>query len=380
MGRSNVALLALVLGCAATARNARLDDRAERRVTLHYANGAGFELEHRDAFARIFDPTRPSQVTDGTLSGQVCGAGVQLDAQWFSGTLTLTGFGDIQWRRYPRNSGPATLTLGISEVAPGRRKISGQFGGHIYPDRSSPIVDLDVSAERLEGQVESRHFSLTAEGDSLVGRVRDPDGGDKPGTPFAIYGRNVLATMAPADEAYALLALLSCSGLVVTLDDKDIPGFALTKLPRPTPVAEADEVDVVDGGTEAEAEPEPPADVRRTIDPANAAAAAKVLSEYNGRSATVYLPKNPTDEMKALADSVAEIFKRAGLTVEQQTWLAGSCKRHRYDLALIAGQPATPLQLAVAVRLTVTKLQVYACQSANGDPERIGVLVLPPHR
>ena len=80
-----------------------------------------------------------------------------------------------------------------------------------------------------------------------------------------------------------------------------------------------------------------------------------------------------------MADSLVDILKRAGLGVERQTKTFHSCKRHQYDLALIAHQPATALELAIGVRLTLSKLRVFVCQSAQAD-EKIKLLVLPRYR
>ncbi|HEY2748757.1 MAG TPA: hypothetical protein VGL86_29255 [Polyangia bacterium] len=382
MLRCRFALLGLALSCATTSHDALPNDRVERS-TLHYTDGAAFDLQHQNAFPRMFGSLRPHEISDGSLTGHVCGVGVQLDARWLDETLTLSGFGDIQWQVSPHNEGPMSLTLGVHELAPGRREISGKFGGHVYPDAASPIVDLDVSADHLEGRVQDRRFSLTAHGDYLVGRVRQSDGASQTDTPFAIYGRSVLSTMAPADEGFALVALLACSGLTIDFEDAEVPGFALAKPERPQPILEVDkpgEEDVVDGGADAAADTGQVVAAARSIEPANVEATIKALRQYNGNATTVYLPKDPTEEMRALATSLVSIFRDAGFSVEQQEWKLNSCQRHKCDLAVIGGQPATPVQLDVGLRLMMTKLRVYVCQRASADADRFGVLVLPPHR
>jgi len=183
-----------------------------------------------------------------------------------------------------------------------------------------------------------------------------------------------LSAMAPADEGFALLALIACDGLVDYGDDQ-IRGFALTRLPprRKGAIAETDD-DAADDEAPART------DVKRVIEPTDAATTVEALSEYRNEPAIIYLPKRATDEMHALADSLGDIFRRAGFTVEQRSWRTSSCRRPEYDLALIGNQPATPAELAVGLRLTLTKLHTFVCQSANAEPDKLGVLVLPPHR
>jgi hypothetical protein len=378
MVRGRFVLVALLLSCAATSQTAMLSEGTPR-LTLHYSNGETFELQHQNAFPRVFDPLRPRDISDGKLTGRLCGVTVEYDARWFAGTLTLSGYGDIQWQGHAQSGGPTNLTLGVSEPVAGRRKISGQFGGHIHSDSSSPIVDLDVSTDHLEGRVGGRQFFLAAKGDYFVGQARERDGGMQP---FAIYGRSVLSTMPPADESLTLVALLACRGSVVEYDNDEVRGFALTKLERPKgAIPENDAIESVDGGIDAGgAELQPPIESKRTIDAASAEATIKALSEYKNQSAIVYLPKNPTEEMSAIAAALVGILRRAGLNVEEQRWRVQSCMPRKYDLAVIASQPATPLQMAVGLRLTLTKFPVYVCQSANADAEKLEVLVLPPHR
>ena len=214
MGRARLALLVLAVSCAETSRDTIPNDIMPRSV-FHYTNGDTFELEHQKAMTRVFAPSRPSKIDDGTVAGRVCGADVFFDVQWFGDTVTFTGQGNIPWQSYPHDAGPMLFTLGISEVAPGRRMISGQFGKHVFSDSTSPIVDLDVSADHLEGSVDGRHDSLAARGDYLVGRMRQDDDVHQPvDAPFAIYGRDILSSIAPADEGLALTALLACDGLV----------------------------------------------------------------------------------------------------------------------------------------------------------------------
>ena len=375
MGRRPFVLILLACSCAAPSQSVVVGERAPL-PPLHYSNGDTFALEHRGGFAGVLDPARPRDVSDGTLTGLLCGAPVEYDARWYDQTLSFSGYGDIPWPGRPRLGGPTGLLLGVSEPAPGRRLISGQFGGHVYADRTSPVVELDVSADRLGGRVDKQQFSLAAKGDWLVGHVRDDGGAD---APFVIYGRSVLATMPPADESLTLVALLACSDSRVQYDYDDVRGFALEKLELPKgsiPEQDANESGEADEAVVAE----PPDESRRSIDPVIAATTVHALADYKGRAVVVYLRKSASAEMRAIAGALADILRRAGLNVEQGVWRARSCEPPKYDLSVIANRPATPLEMAVAVRLTLTKLAVYVCQSANAAADKLGVLVLPPHR
>jgi hypothetical protein len=379
MNHARWLLLVLAAGCATTSQQTPPVHEVQR-LTLQYSNGENFDLQHVNAAARVFDPLRPHDISDGVLSGQLCGTPMQYDARWSGGTLTIAGSGDIRWDGRDRPMAETTLILGISEPAPGRRRIAGAFGGHVLPEPSSPIVDLDVSADELQGRIGSAQFALVAKGDYLVGDARD--GSARPGVPFAIYGRNVLPTMAPADEGLALVGMLTCNSSVVEYEKQEIRGFALVRLDRKGTIPEIDTTAPVAAADDDDDEVEPPpwAGIKRTIAPANAAETVNALREYKDRPVVVYLPRHPTDEMRGVAASLVDILTRTGMTVDQQSWTVHSCRPPAYDLSLIASHPPTPLEMAVGVRLTLTKLHVYVCQSANADADKIGVLVLPPHQ
>ena len=85
MGRARLALILLVVGCAETSRDTIPGDIMPRSV-FHYSNGETFELEHQKALTRVFDPSRPRIISDGTVTGRLCGAHVVFDVQWFGGT------------------------------------------------------------------------------------------------------------------------------------------------------------------------------------------------------------------------------------------------------------------------------------------------------
>jgi hypothetical protein len=394
-----------LIGCASS-QDVIIHGQRLPRLTLHYANGDTFELEHRNAFPRALDSSRPRNVDDGTIVGRVCGIDVRFDAQWFGDRLSLTGQGDVPGQTYAPGEGAMTLTLGVTELAPGsaRRRIAGELRGHVFNKHwASPIVELDVSPERVVGRVGMRQFNLAADGEWLAGRIEEH--GDVPQpleAPFVIYGREVLATMAPADEGLLLVTMLACNGPRITYRDALVRGFALAPPERPrveitrmvlAPAPDARDAgdggapnlnvadgNVVDGGAVDGAVV---AGGKRAIDPADAADLVTALAEYKEHAAVIELPPVADDDSVAVAASLADAFRRAGASVTEARGGDRGCTSRAHDLALVAHQPATPLELAVALRLSITKLRVYVCQSAarNGDDDaRLHVLVLPRPR
>lgn len=379
MARARWFAVAVMLGCATTSLQESPDLLATvPRQSFHYSNQGSFMLDHRDAFPRVLAASRPHDVSDGNLSGFFCGTGVELAARWSGSTLTLQGLGDIPWPNYPHSAGPMALTIGVHELAPGRIAIAGLFGGHVYTDSASPIVDLELGADGVHGRVGERRFSLTANGEYLVGQLHE----GVRNTPFAIYGRGVLATMPASDEVLAMLSLLACDDGEIFYGDAPTRGFALTQQEPPKGAIEEHDADAPTDDEAADDVAPPPDTIGRvrTIDPNDARATAKLLAEYPNQAVRVYLPIRATEEMNAMAASLVSLFRQAGWHVEQKTWRAHSCRLPKYDLSLIAQQPATPRELAIGVRLTLTKLHVYACQSANAIPDTLGILVLPPHQ
>jgi hypothetical protein len=191
------------------------------RPTVAYANGTTFHLEHRRAFPGVFDPARGRDVDDGRLRGRVCGVDVAFDAIWSGARLMLEGRGEVPWKQdFTHTEGLFRLDLEITELGPGHRHIVGR----------APPVDLDVSAERLVGRIGSAWFTLVADGGYLIGKVQRRSEVVAPvDEDFAIWGREALATMVPADEALLLVMMLTCDGSIA-LDGKKVRGFTLVPL------------------------------------------------------------------------------------------------------------------------------------------------------
>ena len=101
--------------------------------------------------------------------------------------------------------GGVRTTLVIDDYGGGHRRIHGTNDSFAtFP------IDIDVSPERLVAQIGTRKVELHAAGHYLVGRVTQHDN-HYVEAPFVIYGREMLRTMVPADEALVLLLMITCN-------------------------------------------------------------------------------------------------------------------------------------------------------------------------
>ena len=212
-----VVIVALVAGCG-TADYAVIGGRRVARPTVGYDNGQTFHLEHERAFPGVFDPARGRDIDDGRLRGRVCGIDVAFDAIWSGARLMLDGRGQVAWKQDV--TGLIRLNLEITELGPGHR--------HIVDHARE--IDIDVSPERLVAHIGLRRFELAADGGYLIGRYQRRGDVLLPvDEPFAIWGREALATMVPADEALLLVLMLTCDGSI-NLDGQKVRGFTLVRL------------------------------------------------------------------------------------------------------------------------------------------------------
>ncbi|MCU1277653.1 MAG: hypothetical protein JWM53_1199 [bacterium] len=214
-------------GCS-TPEWAVIGGKRVARPTVAYDNGQTFRLEHRRAFPGVFDPARGRDVDDGRLRGRVCGVDLAFDAMWYGARLMLEGRGEVPWKQdFTRTEGLFKLTFDITELGPGHRRIRGSMTG------GPSMIDLDVSPEALVGQIGLRRFTLAADGGYLIGRYERHGDVERPiDELFAIWGREALRTMVPADEALLLVMMLTCDG-TIELDGKKLRGFTLVRISQP---------------------------------------------------------------------------------------------------------------------------------------------------
>jgi hypothetical protein len=219
--RSGALLVAALLAGCGTPEYAVIGGKHVARPTVGYDNGQTFHVEHQRAFPGVFDPARGRDIDDGRVRGKVCGVEVAFDAAWYGGRLTLEGRGEVPWKQdFTHTEGLFKLDLDVTELGPGHRRIVG----HVPP------VDLDVSPERLVGHIGLRSFRLEADGGYLVGRYQRKGDVERPvDEMFAIWGREALATMVPADEALLLVMMLTCDG-TIRMDGMPVRGFTLVKI------------------------------------------------------------------------------------------------------------------------------------------------------
>lgn len=226
----HLALLSLVAACGPRSYVV-IDGKHVERPSVAYDNGTTFHLEHDRAYPGVFDPRRPQDVDDGTLVGRLCGVDLDFDASWYGARLVVQGRGDVPWLRdFSHTEGLFQLELAVTELAPGHRRIRGRAPGD---GLSAPaVIDIDVSGQGLTAEVGLRRFTLTADGEYLFGRMKLKTNVRVPiDAPYAIYGRQVLASMVPADQALVLVMMLSCDGPAIEHDGTLVRGFAMVPLP-----------------------------------------------------------------------------------------------------------------------------------------------------
>ncbi len=204
------ALVAIVLfaGCY-TPRYATVHGKHVERPSFGYTDGDLFAVEHHRAYPDVFSNDRPFYIDDGQLGGRACGLELQFFSEWYGKLITLYGRGRVPlpWQT-PDVRGGFRVTLAIDELGGGHRRIRGSNDTFmIFP------IDIDVSPERLVAQIGYRKVDLHAEGHYLVGSIVQHDTTFIE-APFVIYGREMLRTMAPADEALILLLMITCNGSI----------------------------------------------------------------------------------------------------------------------------------------------------------------------
>lgn len=220
----------LAAGCG-TPKYVTIDGKRVERPSVAYSSDF-FWLEHDRAFPRVFDPHRGLDVDDGTLHGRMCNVEVSFDASWYRARLHLDGRGaeaGLGTRTYGRTSDFA-LAFDVAEPAPGRRHITGKVPDNPFiPVNTS--LDLEVSPERLVGRIGTRWFDLHANGEYFVGHYERHGDVAKPfDVTYAIYGRQILASMVPADQALTLLMMMTCS-TTIDYDGKTVRGFSMVASP-----------------------------------------------------------------------------------------------------------------------------------------------------
>lgn len=229
MTRASCLCLLLAAGGCATPRYATVDGKRVERPSVGYGSDY-FRLEHERLFPGIFDPRRGLDVSDGTLDGQICGVEVHFDASWYRARLHLDGRGWIGPEAEWTGAAPGfRLDFEVTEEGSGRRHIWGRVP--VNNMLQSAELDLEVQPDRLVGRIGMRQFDLFADGEYLAGRYQRHGDVERPlDEKYAIYGRQILAGMVPADQALVLLMMMTCT-TTVDYHGKMVRGFSMVSLP-----------------------------------------------------------------------------------------------------------------------------------------------------
>jgi hypothetical protein len=183
----------------------------------------------------VFDPRRPRDIDDGSLEGRICGVDLHFDASWYGARLMVQGRGDVPWLKdFTRTEGDFRLDLEVKELGPSHHRIRGG----LPPSRGglSTELDIDVSPLKLVAHIGQREFELAADGEYLFGRYKRHGDVLVPlDVPYAIYGRQLLASMVPADQALLLTLMLTCNGPALEHDGTLVRGFSMVSLPPKSP-------------------------------------------------------------------------------------------------------------------------------------------------
>lgn len=204
-------------GCAHSQARAAHPTLARER--LGYTDHKLFALMHYDAYPAAIGPSVGVRDYGGRLTGRVCGADVNLQAQYRGRYLALTGF------VYPtkitgaiRDDAEFASRIEVRDqrerdgaVA---RRISGTVGGvardldeavHLgQPPRHG--IDLEISRDSLRGHVGLRDLDLHAHDDELDGTMTIA----AQKLPFRLRGWGAVWAMPAADQAAILPFVLTC--------------------------------------------------------------------------------------------------------------------------------------------------------------------------
>jgi hypothetical protein len=225
LGIAGLVVLALAGGCGSS-RYAMVHGRRVARPDFGYTDGDLFALEHHAAYPGQLGIDGKFYVDDGYLDGRACGLELQFASEWYGARMMLSGKGGppMPWLSRDQRGG-FRIWLMVHDDGGGHRRISGSTLSF-----APFVIDMDVSAERLVAQIDTRKIELVADGAFLVGRIRQPE--RKIDEPFAIYGRQMLRTMSPADEAIILLTMITCNSTTTLTDGRVVRGFSLVSVPK----------------------------------------------------------------------------------------------------------------------------------------------------
>ncbi len=189
------------------------------RERLGYTDHKLFALMHYDAYPAAIGPSAGVRDYGGRLTGRVCGADVNLEAEYRGRYLALTG------HVYPLEvtgsivddaeySSRIEVRDRIGRDGTVDRRISGTVGANgrdlaealSFGRPPRRAVELELTRDRLRGHVGLRDLDLSAHDDTLDGTMTIA----AQKLPFRIRGWGAVWAMPAADQAAILPFVLTC--------------------------------------------------------------------------------------------------------------------------------------------------------------------------
>lgn len=213
-----IALAALLAGCAMTPKTAIVDGREVPRLALEY-NGQPYSVKHEGAHPQPGSPSGGLRDSGGSIRGRVCGMLVDFDVTHKGDHVQLVGSIDNR----------TDAAIDVADDG-GMRHFTGHLGGL--------AVDFIAGTGGMQGHVGIRVFAVEAtasndyRGDMRIPGMFDPGGG-KQSIGITVQGRDALWSMPPADQAAVLPAILTCGNTQHRIIDDIVIGFGGRPTDRP---------------------------------------------------------------------------------------------------------------------------------------------------
>ncbi len=187
-----LALGVVAVGCAGPGPVV-IDGHSMPRATYQFS-GQPFTVKHEDAHPRPGDPSSGLRSAGGSIRGRVCGMFLDSEVDHKGDHVQVVGSLD---NRYP-------MAIDVR---------GAQNALHFTGNLSGLAVDFIANAQKIEGHVGLRVFSVERTGDDYNGLFRLPTVVNKGIFTIAVHGANALWSMPASDLAAVLPALFTCDGL-----------------------------------------------------------------------------------------------------------------------------------------------------------------------
>jgi hypothetical protein len=164
------------IGCAPT--TAVVNGQRMPRPDLGYTDHQYYAVQHRRAYPVASGPSSGLYSYGGPLWASVCGANLNLEAEYYGRFLDVSGYITPQ-----RPSGslapdqPVRFEVRDRATSTGAvREVHGTFPLRSLLDRYGPLViDFRFNADRLDGTIGHRRYQLHRDADDRLTRVDDKD-------------------------------------------------------------------------------------------------------------------------------------------------------------------------------------------------------------